>query len=62
MGINASARYDKDVVDVTILGDDETLAKMSGGDVDVEPYLYSLNTIGHGNHNPKSQRPKRVSS
>ena len=34
--------------------------EMSGGDVDVEPYLYSRNTIGHGNHNPKSQRPKRV--
>ena len=34
--------------------------KMSGGDVDVEPYLYSRNTIGHGNHNSKSQRPKRV--
>ena len=34
--------------------------EMSGGDGDVEPYLYSRNTIGHGNHNPKSQRPKRV--
>ena len=31
---------------------------MSGGDVDVEPYLYSRNTIGHGNHNSNSQRPK----
>ena len=29
MGINAIARYDKDVVDVTVLGDDETLVKMS---------------------------------
>ena len=28
-GINAIARYDKDVVEVTVLGDDETLAKMS---------------------------------
>ena len=52
------ARYDKDVVEVTVLGDDETFAKMSRGDVDIEPYLYSRNTIGHGNHNPKSQRPK----
>ena len=58
MGINAIARYDKDVVDVTILGDDESLAKMSSGDVDVEPYLYNRNTIGHGNHNSNSQRPK----
>ena len=54
------AWYDKDVVEVTVLGDDESFAKMSGGDDDVEPYLYSRNTIGHGNHNPKSQRPKRV--
>ena len=48
--INVSARDDKDVVEVTVLDDDESLAKMSGGDVDVEPYLYSRNTIGHGNH------------
>ena len=60
MGINAIARYDKDVVEVTVLGDDETLSKMSRGDDDVEPYLYSRNTIGHGSHNSKSQRPKRV--
>ena len=51
MVINAIARYDKDVVEVTILGDDESFAKISGGDDDVEPYLYSRNTIGHGNHN-----------
>ena len=37
-----------------------SLAMMSGGDDDVEPYLYSRNTIGHGSHNSKSQRPKRV--
>ena len=60
MVINAIARDDKDVVEVTALDDDESLAKMSGGDVDVESYLYSRNTIGHGNHNPKSQRPKHV--
>ena len=53
--INAIARYDKDVVDVTVLGDDETLAKMSRGDDEVEPYLDSRNTIGHGNHNSNSQ-------
>ena len=29
MVINAIARYDKDVDEVTVLGDDETLAKMS---------------------------------
>ena len=28
---------DEDVVEVTVLGDDESFAKMSGGDVDVEP-------------------------
>ena len=60
MGINAIARYDKDVVDVTVLGDDETLAKMSRGDDEVEPYLDSRNTIGHGSHNSKSQGPKYV--
>ena len=48
MVINAIARYDKDVDEVTVLGDDESLSKMSGGDVDVEPYLNSQNTIGHG--------------
>ena len=63
MGLSRQiARYDKDVVEVTVLGDVDSLAKMSGGDDDVEPYLYSRNTIGHGNHNPKSQRPKRVKS
>ena len=50
---------DKDVVKVTVLGDDGSFAKMSGGG-DVEPYLYSRNTIGHGNHNSNSQRPKWV--
>ena len=58
MVINAIARYDKDVNEVTVLGDDEFFVKMSGGDVDVEPYLCSRNTIGHGNHNSNSQRPK----
>ena len=43
MVINAIARDDKDFIEVTVLGDDESLAKMSGGDVDVEPYLYSRN-------------------
>ena len=45
------------VVEVVVV-DDASVAKMSGGDVDVEPYLDSRNTIGHGNHNSKSQRPK----
>ena len=58
MVIHEITRYDKDVVEVTVLGDDESFAKMSGGDDDVEPYLDSRNTIGHGNHNSKSQRPK----
>ena len=51
---------DKDVVEVMVLGDDESFAKISGGDDDVEPYLYSRNTIGHGNHNSQSQRSKCV--
>ena len=48
------------VVEVTVLGDDESLAKMSGGDDDVEPYLYSRNTIGHGNHNSNSQNQRQM--
>ena len=51
---------DKDVVEVTVLGDDESSTKMSGGDVDVTPYLYSRNTIGLGNHNSKSQNRSRI--
>ena len=35
------------VVEVVVV-DDASVAKMSGGDVDVEPYLNSRNTIGHG--------------
>ena len=62
MVINAIARYDKDVVEVTVLGDDESLAKMSGGDGDFEPYLYSRNTIGHRNHNSKLEDPKCVNA
>ena len=31
---------------------------MSGGDVDVEPYLNSRNTIGHGNRNTNSQKQR----
>ena len=37
----------QDVVEVVVV-DDASVAKMSGGDVDVEPYLNSRNTIGHG--------------
>ena len=60
MGINAIARYDKDVVEVTVLGDDETLEKLSRGVDEVEPYLDSRNTKGYGSHNSKSQGPKCV--
>ena len=56
--INAIAHYDKDVVEVTVLGDDETLAKLSRGDGKVEPHLDSRNTRGYGSHNSKSQGPK----
>ena len=37
----------QDVVEVIVV-DDASAAKMSGGEVDVEPYLNSRNTIGHG--------------
>lgn len=37
----------QDVVEV-IVADDASVAKMSGGDVDVEPYLDSRNTKGYG--------------
>ena len=37
----------QDVVKVVVV-DDASVAKMSGGDVDVESYLNSRNTIGHG--------------
>ena len=37
----------QDVVEVVVV-DDASLAKMSGGDVDVEPYLDSRNTKGYG--------------
>ena len=37
-----------------VVVDDESMAKMSGGDVDVEPYLNSRKTIGHGNRNSSS--------
>ena len=48
--INAIASYDKDVVD------DESMAKMSGGDVDVESSLNSQNTLGNRNRNSSYQR------
>ena len=60
VGINAIASYDKDVVEVTVLGDDETLEKLSRGVDEVEPYLDSRNTIEHGSHNSKSPGLKRV--
>ena len=37
----------QDVVEVVVI-DDASVAKMSGGDVDVEPYLDSQNTKGYG--------------
>ena len=36
----------QDVVEVVVV-DDASVAKMSGGDVDVEPYLDSRNTKGY---------------
>ena len=37
----------QDVVEVVVV-DDTSVAKMSGGDVNVEPYLDSRNTKGYG--------------
>jgi len=61
------------VVDVTVLAydrwcqngevvvvDDEFVAKMSVGDVVVELYLSSRNTLGNENRNSNSRRPKCV--
>ena len=53
-------RRDSRLQSRTVGGDDEFLAKMSGGDVDVEPYIYSPKTIGHENYTSNSQRPKWV--
>ena len=38
-----------------VVVDDESVANMSGGDVDVEPSLSSRNTLGNGNRNSNSQ-------
>ena len=38
-----------------VVVDDESVAKMSGGDVDVEPSLSSQNMLGNGNRNSNSQ-------
>ena len=40
-------RYQDDI-EVTVLDNDESFAKMSGGGVDVEPYLDSRNTKRYG--------------
>ena len=37
----------QDVVEVVVV-DDVSVPKMSGGDIDVEPYLDSRNTKGYG--------------
>ena len=53
----------QDEVTEKVVVDDESVAKMSGGDVDVEPYLNSRNTIGHGTATQilKAQSGKSVS-
>ena len=38
----------QDDVTKKVVVDDASVVKMSGGDVDVEPYLNSQNTKGHG--------------
>ena len=37
--------------------DDESFAKMSGGDVDVEPFLVSRNTLGNDEPQLKFSKP-----
>ena len=56
--ISAIASYDKDVIDVTVLGDDETLEKLSHGVDEVEPYIDSRNTKGYGKPQPKLSKTK----
>ena len=56
--INAIASYDKDVVEVTVLGDDETLEKLSRGGEEVKPYLDSRNIKGYGKPQPKLSKTK----
>ena len=41
-----------------VVVDDESVAKMSSGDVGVELSLSSRNTLGNENRNSNSQRPK----
>ena len=43
-----------------VVVDDESVAKMSGGDVVVESSLSSRNTLENGYHSSKSQSTKRV--
>ena len=43
---NGGLKY-QDVVEMVVV-DDASVAKMSGGDVDVEQYLDSRNTKGYG--------------
>ena len=38
--------------------DDESFAKMSGGDVDVEPFLVSRNTLGNDEPQLKVSKPE----
>ena len=40
--------HEYQVVGEVVVVDDASVAKMSGGDVDVEPYLDSRNTKGYG--------------
>ena len=47
-GINAIARYDKDVVDVTVLGDDEWRRSWCRYQDDGHSALSSRNTLGNG--------------
>ena len=49
----------QDVVEVVVV-DDPSVAKMSGGDVDVEPYLDSRNTKGYGTACRSAKRAKML--
>ena len=47
----------QDEVTEKIVVDDASLAKMSGDDVDVEPFLVSLNTLGNDEPQLKFSQP-----
>ena len=50
------SRYQDEVTEKVFV-DDASMAKMRGGDVDVEPFLVSLNTLGNDEPQLKFSKP-----